>query len=211
MSSLSICPLSSHVRREKIKADELISRLYLMGFEPAYAYAVLDDAVALGKYEGGVVQLGLHREVRPLDNARFLQELRIFNDRFEFRAIRVEGEFRCRLRVDGSRQDAENQVFILDEQHKLWGAARKGPDANGWTLLQSDRGTELYFPGRVPEHGEKGVVVRSYLEFADDPPVSRDDEEPGGNLVRFVDERLVKFVDWGVGNEEGRKQDAAEA
>jgi CRISPR-associated protein (TIGR03984 family) len=211
MSSLSIIERPSYVRREKVRVGELISRLYLMGFEPAYAYAILDDAVALGRYDSGVVQLGLHREVHPLDSARYLQELRIFNENFEFRAIRVEEEFRCRLRIDDQRQDETDQVFTLDETHKLWGAAREGADDNGWSLLQSNRGTQLYFPGIVRKHNEKGFVVRSYLEFADYPPVARDVEEPGGNLVRFVDERLVSFVDWDIGIGERREQDAAEA
>lgn len=206
MRKLEITYEHSYAQNFKADETELLSKVRENIADSANVYVILDDAVALGKYKDGHIQIGLNRTVHTLDTCKYLKELRVFNETCEFRAIRVDGTFRCRYRIDGPQENAK-QLAILKETHKLWGAARQGEDANGWSLLQSDRGTQLYYPGVVQAHGERGVVVRSYIEFYKHRPAASPDDDCGGNLYKFVDERLVEFVNWPP--ESGNKEEAS--
>lgn len=195
MSHLTIAEQYSYLQKCTIEEEELLAQISLNITVASHVYAVLDNAVALGKYENGAIRLGLHRSVFTLNTCKYVQELRVFHPEFEFRAIRVDGTFRCRYLIDNRSVDGK-VLSIMEETHKLWGSARQGADGNGWSLLQSDRGTQLYFPGSVEAHGEKGIVVRSYIEFYEQKPADHPDEDCEGNLYKFVDERFVKFINW---------------
>ncbi|MDD2401841.1 MAG: CRISPR-associated protein Csx19 [Clostridia bacterium] len=163
----------------------------------AFVYMVMDHRVALGSYEKGEIQieLGLENKVTDLP-LKYVQELRVFEENREFCALRIGGSFKWRLRVDVKEETPNfRRVSILDEIHKLWGAVRKEEEKEKgeWSLLSTKRGNAIYFPGGVKLHGEKGLVVRNYLQF------NTADSENG--LVQFVDERFCEFVDWS--NEDG--------
>lgn len=158
-------------------------------------YAVMDHAVALGLYRDGKIQigLGLERRVAELPLA-YVQELRVFNEKQEFRALRKGKEFLWRLRIDETPMPGGEKVLILREKHKLWGSVKEKEDTGEWSLLREKRGSALLFPGRVELHGEKGVLVRNYIALGK----SGDRKE----LVYYVDERLCGFENW---EEEGRQ------
>lgn len=196
MSGITITERSVYVQTWTMEEEKLLDHIQSTITTPSSVYAVMDHAVTLGVYEAGSIHLGLNRRVQALDSLKYVQELRVFNSSGEFRAIRVDGVFRCRY-ISDDRDDGDRYaVAVLDETHKLWGAAKQGADHNGWSLLQSNRGTEIYYPDVVQAHGEKGILVRNYIEFREYPPASSPTDDAGGNLYTFMDERLVKFTDW---------------
>ncbi|WP_270164534.1 type III-D CRISPR-associated protein Csx19 [Paenibacillus sp. SYP-B4298] len=181
-----------------------------------YAYAMLDHAVCFGTWTSGQLVLGLDGRPAPLQSLRYVQELRLFHAEGEFKAVRMEAgeKFRCRYRLDQPVEEQGKQLHIMDEQHKLWGACRKGTDEMGWSLLESGRGTKLYIPMALPEHGEAAVQVRHYIQMNqlnpgtdvesenDSIPLNRNKPGTGGefdesvNPFQYVDERLVTFAVW---------------
>lgn len=190
-----LAELYSRAEYDVVDEEHLLPNIRSKIAAPAFVYAMMDDAVALGKYENGRIELGVDRTVQTLASCRHVLEMRVFNSACEYKAIRVDGVFRCRFRIDHPHSGGET-LSIMEETHKLWGAARHGADANGWSLLLSDRGTRLYFPGVVAPQGEKGFVVRSYIQFYEQKPVRNPGEDSGGNLYKFVDERFVDFANW---------------
>ncbi len=178
--------------------EDLLSQLQKHMIGEVCLYAVMDHAVVLGLYNGGKIEIGLKagRETKILTELPFpyLQELRVFNQQQEFRAVKLEGNYIWRLRVDGEEGPGFRRLNTLDEVHKLWGAVRKEEDSSDkWSLLSAKRGSGILFPEHIPCHGEKGVCVRNYLYFG------KADEENG--LVQYVDERLLGFMNWPVRKE----------
>ncbi|THF84695.1 type III-D CRISPR-associated protein Csx19 [Cohnella fermenti] len=168
-------------------AARLLSRIPTI-----YAYVILDHAVAFGRWEQGTIMIGLDRALHQLENLLHVQELRLFHELGEFKATRVDERFRWRYRLD---EAAEKPIDVLDETHKLWGISRSGTDPNGWTWLQSGRGTSIYLPYGQTGCVEYGVAVRHYIQFHRQHPALEPGEE-ANSLYRFVDERMVALVDW---------------
>lgn len=179
--------------REKgaVEENELLATLRAHMPEEAWVYAVLDYAVALGRYREKRIELGLGQEKKIVEvPLPYVQELRVFNKTREFFAIRSKGEFHWRLRVDGVGKDCS----VLDETHKIWGRVERETDKGEWSLLRSQRGTALYFPEEIKLHGEKGLLVRNYIAFHD--------AQQQDGLLHFVDERLLAFINWPPQEEE---------
>lgn len=178
-----------------------IAACKLDGASDVYAYAVLDHAVAFGQWESGAVVLGLGSCLSSLETLRHVQELRLFHRNGEFKAIRAGEQFRCRYRADESTVSGETTLRTMDEEHKLWGACRRGADDTGYSLLESRRGTRLYIPFALNMHEEAAVIVRHYIRMNRIRPGTgkalRHDEFV--NPLQFVDERLVAFVKWKKG------------
>ena len=161
----------------------------------ADVYLVMDHAVALGRYKNGDIHIKLSQKDETTDlPIEYVQELRVFRGDREFRALRNGEVFCWRLRIDNDDKNngddkrviESSKIYRLDEIHKLWGSVRNATDSGDWSLLSTQRGSSIYFPGEVPLHGEKGLAVRNYIQFH-----STDD-----GVVQFVDERLCSFVDW---------------
>lgn len=165
-----------------------------------YAYAMLDHTVCFGRWTSGQLVLGLDVRPAPLRSLRYVQELRLFHAEGEFKAVRMEeGEkFRCRYRLDRPVEEQGEKLHIMDEQHKLWGACRQGADEQGWSLLESGRGTRLYIPMALPKHGEASVQVRHYIQMNQLKPGTDGElkKDESVNPFQYVDERLVTLTQW---------------
>lgn len=174
----------------------------LVGVNNVYAYVVMDYAVEFGKYENGQVFLGTNRSLLTMDHLKYVQELRLFHEQGEFKAVRSGDQFRCRYRWDEQSEHNEKMapLTILDEIHKLWGSVKKNDSLQEGTRLQSNRGTDLYLPIPLGSAKENGIVVRSYIQINRQQPIGLDDTySKASNLYRFIDERFVRFVDWREG------------
>ncbi|MCL6457519.1 MAG: hypothetical protein K6T85_05885 [Gorillibacterium sp.] len=195
MSQLEIEELVSCTETGRELPENLLATIasYFSGKSNIYAY--MDHAVALGTYDDGRIQIGLGQEERIVQLTLFdnVQELRVFNKEQEFRAVNIAGEFRWRLRVDGQ---GTQTIHILDETHKLWGAVKESKGQEKWSLLRSDRGSAIYYPGTVYKNGEKGLIVRNYIQFNGVSLLKEGIGLGDAGLTHFVDERLCEFVDW---------------
>ncbi|SDZ39587.1 CRISPR-associated protein, TIGR03984 family [Evansella caseinilytica] len=183
----------SKVEVGSVSVDGLFELIRKKSLPSGYVYAIMDDSVCLGIYEDEKVTIGRGQEqlIEVLDTAEYILELRIFNTQQEFRAIRTDHEFKWRIRHDNEK-DGERFV-CLDEPHKLWGKSKKIGKTNGWSILQEDRGTRLYFPGYIQEFGGKAILLRQYITFHEWSL-----EPQQAFHYDFSDERLVAFVDWPV-------------
>lgn len=184
--------ISSTSETGRVAEGNLLAEMALRFPGPGTAYAILDYAVALGVLDEGGLRLGLGLERKVISpEVRYLQELRVFDEDREFRAIRVQDGFRWRLRTDGQGDNAS----VLEETQKLWGSAAEDRATEAlpgdWTLLRARRGSAILFPAQVPVHGEKGLIVRHYLDFGQTTAGLQ-----GGSLYRYSDERLAGLTDW---------------
>lgn len=187
-------PLKVNCRRSKIEHGTTTQDALLKSIpeklHDGFVYAVFDHTICIGKIEAGIISFKQYTEKTIEEDLDFLQEIRVFNKAREFRAVRVDGQFRWRLRTD---IDDGELIYYLDETHKLWGKAVNVQE-DDWTLLKEERGTKLWFPENIKKDGEKGIVIRQYLDF-------------GQNSYSFLDERLIGFVDWSEGGETHGIQD----
>ncbi len=187
-------PLKVNCRRSKIEhgttTQDALFKSIPEKLHDGFVYAVFDHAICIGKSEAGTLSFKQYTGKTIEENLDFLQEIRIFNEEREFRAVRVDGQFRWRLRMDN---DEGEPTYYLDETHKLWGKAVNVQE-DDWTLLKEERGTKLWFPENIKKDGEKGIVIRQYLAF-------------GQNSYCFSDERLIGFVDWYEGGDAHGIQD----
>lgn len=215
--------------QERVSAEDIAKLLLQEEVPSGYIYAVLDYAVAFGWYENGKFQLIFpNKKNRKLPSANelewaYLQELRIFETSFEFRAARREDDtFSWRLRQDyATQKEAEPQdVFpcsFMEETCKLWGAMQEKISNEWlgtleWNLLSSARGTKFFVPVKYREGLTVGLKVRNYVEFhvADDLLADRSETEKerllqDSSVIRFVDNRLVGFVSWAETENGGKK------
>lgn len=198
---LQIKEILSYIQPGRVEKRDLARMIREQISGEAWVYAVLDQAVALGSYREGRIQIGLGLERKvielPLD---YVQELRVFNHQKELRALRCADSFRWRVREDRETEQG-GELWCLDERHKLWGSVRKEEDSGAWSLLSEKRGSAVLFPARLKLHTEMALKVRNYLKFP------RADEENG--LVQFIDERLCGFAPWPDDQKEGERDGAA--
>lgn len=170
----------------------------------AFAYAVLDYAVAFGKYEEGELYIGIGAEKRPASlNWEFLQELRIFDEEKELKLVKVNGSWTGRFRNDA--EEVLKQDCVLDQKQKLWGHIVKESGIPGWSILRSERGTVIQIPvefdKNIGESQEAGLLVRRYIKYP--PAFEEQEKEVQKGLGYQEDVRLAGFALWGA--EEGEE------
>lgn len=195
--SLTLLPLRSEMKSAQPVAEDAVLKLVEETMHGAAdVYAVLEYAVAFGRYEAGAIALALADDAAGLGRLAplplpYVRELRIFQEARELRIVRSKDGFRWRLRQDFAVEAEQGQeIHVLDEVHKIWGASERSEmiDASPWSLLTSQRGSAIWAPGDYKPHGEVGLRIRNYIEFAR--------AEAGNGIVHFVDERLLGFAPW---------------
>ncbi|NGZ74060.1 type III-D CRISPR-associated protein Csx19 [Saccharibacillus alkalitolerans] len=209
MSDLNILEISCRFDYQAVSEAELLSMLVAWTEQSAgeekWVYAMFVNEVVIGAWRNGKLLLGHTRPCRvqalDQDQVRYLQEIRVFNRRQELRAIRMENRFSIRVLEDEGSDSVSGQpkFSCLSETHKLWGHSKgrqTSDKESDWTLLSSERGTQLYFPDSLPKGAEKGLIVRNYIEFEDQKRIGMDEVWKPRSGYRFVDERMVGFVDW---------------
>lgn len=172
------------------RKEKLTERIVEYFKDQAYVYAVLDYAVGLGIYENGEFSLRLDQDsIEKELPFEFLKELMVFDKNQELRAVRSGDLYLWRFRRDTEKEsyDQEPELYCKDEVYKIWGNVRTSSGSDGWTLLQSKRGSQIYLPG-ASTGKEKGLCIRRYIQFPD--------ATEGNGLIKFVDERLCGFCDW---------------
>jgi len=131
-------------------------------------YAVVIDAVVPG------------RPLREAIDPRWLQELRLFSDRGEWRAWRMGDGFAGRRRLD----DEGETWDVLDDDQSLWGTKAE-PDGAGGTTVSEARGIRYRLPvALLDDDLPLRLTVRQYLSYADD------------GLAGVVDARLMRLATW---------------
>ncbi|MED2256583.1 CRISPR-associated protein Csx19 [Brevibacillus parabrevis] len=200
-------PVQSDVDEQAVMK---LARETVDSFAEAFAYAVMDHAVAFGWYRDGEITLIVDGFPVVLDSLRYVRELRLFDKLAEFKAVRTGEAFCCRVLQED--EDATSKPYtVYEETHKLWGSVDTS-GRNGrttvpeWCLLSAERGTRLYVPEPKGRARSKGLIVRSYIEFCRQRPGVEATDIDYSGLYRFVDERFVKFVDWGERGVENRER-----
>lgn len=131
-------------------------------------YAVIVDAVAPG------------RPIREQLDPRWLQELRLFCDRGEWRIWRAGDGFDGRRRID----DEGDEGDVLDDDQSLWGTKAE-PDATEGTAVSEARGIRYRVPVVLRDDDlPLRLTVRQYLSY----------DEAG--LAGVADARLVRLATW---------------
>jgi len=202
--SLTLNDMQIKDRRTQSFVDEQTAmeqaRAAMESVGATWTYAVMDHAVAFGWCRDGDIVLVVDGCPAALDSLRYVQELRLFGEAGEFKAVRTGETFCCRvLEEDESANGVKYTVY--EETHKLWGtvdtSGRHGRrNVPGWCMLSSDRGTCLYVPEPAGKVKSRGLLVRSYIEFSQQRPAANETDDVDSSLYRFVDERFVRFVDW---------------
>lgn len=193
---LSLLPLRSEIKSGRLDNEAEILALAEEFFcAAADVYAVLEYAVAFGRYADGAIRLALAGEdgmpeklqSLPLSYAR---EIRVFCENCELRIVRSGESFCWRLRRDYVEQTQGQELHVLDETHKIWGASKQSKivDTSPWSFLTSRRGSAIWVPSSYGEHAEVGLRIRNYIEFAS--------AKKENGIVHFVDERLLGFSPW---------------
>lgn len=220
MSVLSIEDKSCIFQYENVKQEDLLNKLIeWAGSGKSDVYAMFTNEVVLGICRDGELLLG-HVEIdkwndtlveKSFNDVQDLREIRIFNTQQEVKAVRLGNEFKIRVLQDSDipalteTVAGKKELVCLQETHKIWGAFKDTASTReDWSLLTSERGSRLYFPAKLVSGAEKGVVVRNYIEFEDHLSSPEEDWKPKSGY-RFVDERMVEFVDWKP--EGGRKNE----
>lgn len=194
------------------KSEEEIKETVKKYFpEGACLYAVMDYAVGFGKYENREFYIGLgnHTALEPLP-WEYTRELRLFDETGELwlkpAGDKWKGRFRGsqdRIKAvreaesnDGLKFDEETEYY-MDEKQKLWGEVKKDNQGGipGWSLLTSNRGTQIQIPMQlpVPKNHEvrnrvgAAIEVRRYMRVP-----NADNQE----LVYQTDIRMKGFCIW---------------
>lgn len=158
----------------------------------AYVYAVLDDAVGFGCYENGQFSIGLRNQKTPEPlRWEYLRELRIFDESGELLLGPFEGHWTGRYRGSMVKQDDDRKEYYIDEEQKLWGKKKEGDQVCklGWSLLTSDRGTQIQIPMLLSGNNETeaALKIRRYIRIP-----NKENQE----LVYQTDLRMLGFCLW---------------
>ncbi len=186
------------------KSEEEIKETVKKYFpDGAYLYAVMDYAVGFGKYENREFYIGLgnHTALEPLP-WEYTRELRIFDEDGELwlkpAGDKWKGRFRGSLdRIKEVIKSDEETEYYMDEKQKLWGEVKKENQGGipGWSLLTSNRGTQIQIPMQLPmpkNHEVRNRVgaaieVRRYMRVP-----NTDNQE----MVYQTDIRMKGFCIW---------------
>jgi len=129
------------------------------------------NEVQIGLIQSGAIILERSDELIP----GLLKELRAFSDSGELYIWNHGGILKYRLRIDGS---GDEELYPYEEEHYMWGT--KVEDG---VIMEENRGMKYTMP--FPSDQIKTPLkykVKNYYTF----------DELG--LIRFVDARLVEFI-----------------
>jgi len=117
--------------------DELRKSLAEKIGEKSFVVLYLDYKVLIGTYENGDF---LFYENEKFED-KFVQRIRVFNEKDEFLAWRTSNGFRVRFRQD---YQGEKKEEVVEAYQALFGTESK--DLNGYTKIEEKRGTKLILP-----------------------------------------------------------------
>lgn len=127
--------------------------------EDGFLVAYLDYCVVMGYYRGG--ELILPESVTLQE--KFLQRLRLFNEKRELYVWRDGESLKARLRVDGDGDD----IDVVDACQVLWGT--RSTPVGQFTELNEERGTRLLVPLRDIRVDDKKrrvfIKTRNYIGY----------------------------------------------
>lgn len=186
------------------KSEEEIKETVKKYFpDGAYLYAVMDYAVGFGKYENREFYIGLgnHTALEPLP-WEYTRELRIFDEDGELwlkpAGDKWKGRFRGSLdRIKEVIKSDEETEYYMDEKQKLWGEVKKENQGGipGWSLLTSNRGTQIQIPVQlpIPKNHEVRNRVGAAIEVRRYMRIPNTDNQ---DLVYQTDIRMKGFCLW---------------
>ena len=105
--------------------------------EKSFVVVYLDYKVLIGTYENGDF---LFYEDEKFED-KFVQRIRVFNEKDEFYAWRTSNGFRVRLRQDFQGEKTEE---VVEAYQALFGTESNA--LNGYTKIEEQRGTKLILP-----------------------------------------------------------------
>lgn len=152
----------------------------IFGKNNGFCVVYLDYKVLIGKYIEGKFIFHDNEIFKP----KYIQKIRIFNENQElFLWRKNEGEFRGRLRIDGSGID----IDVVDARQILWGTKPDPSFIGEFSKISEDRGTELILPLEdiFVDNGQNRVHIRTrnYIDY-------NENEQAG-----YADCRFVEFTD----------------
>ncbi len=106
--------------------------------ERAYAVIYLDYKILIGTFRDAMFHTYNNE---PLED-RYIQRLRVFDDKKELYIWRTEDGFKGRLRIDGQG----DETHVVDASSVLFGTRIAETHDSGYSILTEDRGTELIVP-----------------------------------------------------------------
>lgn len=137
--------------------------------------AYLDYKVLFGTYKDGILYFYNNEKIED----KFIQKIRLFNDKEELFIWRTSDGFNGRIRMDEGGLESE----VVDAEQILFGT--KSDDLGDFTVLTEKRGTEIILPGNyhVDENKKRvAIKTRNYVEYNE------------VNQATYTDCRFISFV-----------------
>ena len=149
--------------------DDLRKSLTETIIEKSFVVLYLDYKVLIGTYENG--DFLFYKDEKFED--KFVQRIRVFNEKEEFFAWRSNGKLKCRYRTDAKGE----QIEAVDAYQVLFGTDSKPLD--NYTKISEDRGTELIVPFKnldidIKKDKKKRIFIKSrnYIHPNDTKPAT---------------------------------------
>ncbi|MDZ4711297.1 MAG: CRISPR-associated protein Csx19 [bacterium] len=151
--------------------------------DDGFVIVYLDYKVLIRKVEKGAI---VFRSDEETFEPKFVQKLRMFNDKKEIFFWRTERGWKARLRVDGEGGEMVNAV---EANQVLFGTT--GTINDGFITLREDRGTEIELPFEINNFSDdykkdkSNRVKIKTINYIDHNELGQ---------AGYVDSRFVKFT-----------------
>ncbi len=147
--------------------------------EEGYIVAYLVHQVVMGYYKNNTIILPYSETIEE----RYLQRLRLFNEKRELYLWRSNGDFKARLRIDEEGDDTE----VVDASQVLWGT--RSEQFGEFTKLTEERGTTLIVPVKDIEVDDRKkrlfLRTRNYIGYTQ------------AYQATYIDSRFMGFMSAG--------------
>jgi len=165
--------IKSHpIRIDSIENIDIISD-YIQN--NSYVVAFMDNEVIFGKYKDQKFEFPKNQNIE----LKYVNRMRIFNEKEELHIWRSKSEYRGRYRND---EDGES-TDIVEADQVLSGT--RTVQENGNTVLTEEMGTRFVLPGKWQADDKKqrvAIKTRHYIDYFN------------GYQASYCDSRFVKFV-----------------
>ncbi|BCB96586.1 hypothetical protein JZK55_15080 [Dissulfurispira thermophila] len=148
--------------------------------EDGYIVAYLDYKVVMGYYRNGSITLPDNESIEE----KYLQRLRLFNEKKELYLWRSNGNLKARFRIDEEGDDTS----VVDAYQVLWGTLSE--QLGDFTRLTEDRGTTLIVPVKGVEVNDMKsrlfLKTRNYIGYTP------------AHQATYIDCRFMGFIKGGI-------------
>ena len=147
---------------EPIKSVSDIIKEINNRMKDGFIVAYFDNGVLIGKFKNG--SFTFYNNLSIKDEQRYIQRIRVFNEKEELLIWRTEQGFKGRYRKDGDG----TEHHVIDAKQILWGT-KVEKLSDDFIKIYEDRGTELILPlsgiATLDEKRRIALKTRNYIGY----------------------------------------------